>query len=322
MKSSSAGSRVSRMLLPRLWLLLFLTALAMLAGFLGSLHWFAELFAHFQVQYLGLLLVLGVAFVFLRQRAGWIACLVLALFPIARLGPLFFPVHHTEGDRGLRLISYNVLFKNENKQEVIEWLADSGADVIYLTECDRTWANALKILHSYYPYHSSDHTLGSLSYRVLSRHPIHDVTVHQVEDQPLVQAAVDTPAGRVVVFGAHPLPPMNGDFAGRNRSYLKMLNDRAQNVSTPAVILGDLNATRWASGVRGILDSGYKDTSQGFGYQPTWLKKSLIFAIPIDHVLTRDMPPVMDRWIGPAMGSDHSPVVVDFLQTQPSLPAD
>jgi endonuclease/exonuclease/phosphatase (EEP) superfamily protein YafD len=80
------------------------------------------------------------------------------------------------------------------------------------------------------------------------------------------------------------------------------------------MVLGDLNTTSWSPYFRDLVaDSGLLDSRRGFGVEPSWPSFGLpLLRIPIDHGLVSPAVSVLDRRIGPAAGSDHLPLVIDF----------
>jgi endonuclease/exonuclease/phosphatase (EEP) superfamily protein YafD len=58
---------------------------------------------------------------------------------------------------------------------------------------------------------------------------------------------------------------------------------------------------------------GLCDTRAGFGLQASFPAWSAVMRIPIDHVLASCSIGVRDRWIGPDIGSDHLPVLIDLV---------
>ena len=88
----------------------------------------------------------------------------------------------------------------------------------------------------------------------------------------------------------------------------------ARGLPEPVLVLGDLNASPWSSHFRRFLrDSGLRDSAQGRGVQPTWPAGMPWLWIPIDHCLHSPQLQVVARHVGPNLGSDHYPVVVDFV---------
>jgi endonuclease/exonuclease/phosphatase (EEP) superfamily protein YafD len=61
--------------------------------------------------------------------------------------------------------------------------------------------------------------------------------------------------------------------------------------------------------------NGLRDSALGFGLHPTWLSRWLPLGIPIDQILHSDAIAVLDRRVGPDVGSDHFPVTADIALT-------
>jgi endonuclease/exonuclease/phosphatase (EEP) superfamily protein YafD len=82
------------------------------------------------------------------------------------------------------------------------------------------------------------------------------------------------------------------------------------------ILFGDLNVTPWSPYFADLLKhGGLKDTSQGrglFGSWPSWLPG---LRIPLDHCLTSPAILVADKRLGPKVGSDHLPMMIDLIVT-------
>jgi len=285
----------------------------LLLGSLGRFHWAAELFVHYQAQYLVALLMLVAAFAVLKSRRGVLLCLVLLIFPVIRMAPLYRGAHSEGEVPAFRVVTFNVLASNTRHDEVASWLEEVNGDVVFLCEADGDWQSSLQGLETIYPHVLKQGHRGNLGYMLLSKHPIDEARQFFGPGfQPLVVAKLSTGHGQVTVIGAHPVPPVSASYAKRNRSYLRLLRHHAVESDGPTLVIGDLNASRWALGLQPLFDDGFRDTAEGFGYQATWMRRTGLLAIPIDHVLTRELPAPTSREIGMSMGSDHSPVVVDF----------
>lgn len=84
--------------------------------------------------------------------------------------------------------------------------------------------------------------------------------------------------------------------------------------ASPVLLLGDLNVSPWSPYFRRLLrESGLRDSSQGRGVRPTWPTFNPLMLIPIDHCLYSPGIAIVNRQTGPHVGSDHFPVIVDFV---------
>jgi endonuclease/exonuclease/phosphatase family metal-dependent hydrolase len=85
------------------------------------------------------------------------------------------------------------------------------------------------------------------------------------------------------------------------------------------VVLGDLNVTQFSPRWDELLEDGkLSDTRRGRGLMGSWRVqipklgwKPPLPRRPLDHVLLGDDLVVVDRRLGPDLGSDHLPVVAD-----------
>jgi len=74
-----------------------------------------------------------------------------------------------------------------------------------------------------------------------------------------------------------------------------------------------MNGTPWSPFFKDfLLSSGLRDSREGFRLQPTWPTWFPPAWIPIDHALVSSSVVVHDRRVGPNVGSDHYPVIIDF----------
>ena len=81
-------------------------------------------------------------------------------------------------------------------------------------------------------------------------------------------AQVQAPGGAFTLHVLHPMPPISAeDRAARDALLARMAGDGASAATTRgAVLMGDLNTTPWASGLRGMAAQGWGRAS---GLAPT-----------------------------------------------------
>ena len=95
---------------------------------------------------------------------------------------------------------------------------------------------------------------------------------------------------------------------------LAIIADALRRLDEPVLLLGDLNVSPWSYHFKRLLrQSGLRDGTLGKGFQPTWPTSLLPLLIPIDHCLYSLGIHVVYRIVGKDVGSDHYPVVVDFV---------
>ncbi len=118
----------------------------------------------------------------------------------------------------------------------------------------------------------------------------------------------------VRLLGTHPLSPSTEERARLRDAQLGFARDWSAESGGRRVVAGDLNATPWSLPFRRLVSGGSLMNSQrGYGLELTFPSgSSPLVQVPIDHVLHSDGLRVIDRRLGPAIGSDHLPVVVDL----------
>lgn len=224
-------------------------------------------------------------------------------------------------DFQVRVVSFNVLTSNQNHAAVLDWLRRVDADLIFLMEVDRVWAKALEPILTTHPHHLIQARSDNFGLAFYSRLPLKNVRILPGEDlaapdvpvaeicQDSIEARLVT-AGREWLFlGTHPVPPMGSDYAAARDWQLRGLSRYISTAGVPVLVAGDLNASPWSNGFRQLTDGTALRSAPG-AWKPTWRVGSL-FGIPIDHAL--GLPPlvIQSRTIGPDLGSDHRPQVLE-----------
>lgn len=92
----------------------------------------------------------------------------------------------------------------------------------------------------------------------------------------------------VTLLGTHPLPPGSAEYARLRNDQLRAIATKVQASKGLTIVLGDLNATPW------------------------WPAYLPIGRIPLDHCLVSPSIYVINKQLGPNVGSDHLPVVIDL----------
>ena len=115
------------------------------------------------------------------------------------------------------------------------------------------------------------------------------------------------------VVGVHTLSPTNRFRLDiRNRQFVE-IGDALLAEATPTVVMGDFNCTPWSPFLSDFLKrTGYRDSRQGFGYQPSWPSMYQLLRIPIDHAFVSEDIHVHNRYIGKPPRSDHLPIVFEI----------
>jgi endonuclease/exonuclease/phosphatase (EEP) superfamily protein YafD len=293
-----------------------------LLGFAARYGWRLELASHFRVQYLWALAAAAFVLALVRWRKAAAAAIVLAAVNLVLILPLYHGgAREPTPGQPLRAMSFNVHYLNEDYGSTLELIVTEQPDFFLLVEITDGWADALHFLKPDYPHkHELTSELsGGLGF--YSKFPIVDLKVHQVPGVclPTIVAVLDTPQGRLTVVGTHPASPQSPRHFELRNSQLAELAQLAQTIEGPVLLLGDLNCTSWSPFFQELLEaSELRDSRRGFGVGASWPWFPLaVMRIPIDHCLVSADIAVSDRWVGPAVGSDHRPIVIEFSLAQP-----
>ncbi len=298
------------------WGVMFAAA-GTIGSWLGEVSWVLELTSHFRMQYAGVL-ILGACFWFLRRRpraaviAASFACINLALILPLYFRPDELSAHETPP---LRLMQANVFRHNRDYDRLKRFIRDAKPDFVFLEEVDHRWMEALRSLKSDYPFGEAAPREDNFGIAFLSRSPGIQTEVVSLSKEkiPAIIAYVSIGSQKLTLIGAHPRSPINYWQARLRNEQLDELAQIVDRLEGPLVLAGDLNTTSWSPVFKRFLrTSRLRDSCQGFGIQPTWPAGYWPLFIEIDHCLVSPGIVIHKRFVGPAIGSDHYPLVVEF----------
>jgi endonuclease/exonuclease/phosphatase (EEP) superfamily protein YafD len=292
--------------------------LATLLAFLGGLWWLFDLFAPFRIQYLvGLVLAAAVLLFTKRRRTSGIFALF-ALINLALIAPLYFGAEPGPPvtSRPYRAVLVNVNTDSGDPGKVAESIRQLAPDLIVLEEVSDAWLASLSAALAEYPHSETMPRDDNFGIGLFSKHPLVRSGIVYVGEAevPSIVAEVQLPDGLITVIGTHPLPPVGKEKHGLRNEQLARLPEIVKRATSPVLLLGDLNATPWCSPFKSLLsESGLRDSARGRGVLGTWPTSLPIFLIPIDHCLHSAEIHITRRALGPRTGSDHYPLLVDFV---------
>lgn len=287
---------------------------ATVIGLFGFLGWVFDLFAHFPVQLgFGLLVCLVGSLLLGQRRISWLAGSSL-LINVLIVSPQLVsqPRAGARGEHTVRLLLANVNYYNRDFRSALEFFGDADPDVLLIVEANEPWMSALAPLRERLPYTKwVQH--GKFQIALMSRYPMEAEGRYFSPRNPSIVARIDVPGGTLAVIGTHPRSPSSSRQARRRDLQLASIATYVHERAQTTVVLGDLNTTPWGHAFRALVrDSGLRDSSRGFGIQWSWPVSFWPLGIPIDHALVSDDVDVLDRRMGPSIGSDHLPLVVDI----------
>lgn len=302
---------------------LLLTAVS-LGSYAGRWVWWLDVLANFRAQYVLALGVLGLVIAASRWRRTGLGILAVALFNLFWVAPLYVgsPGEPVDGAPDIRVMNLNLLSKNEQYNDVIEYIEALDPDLVFLHEASRPWEVAIGAAELDYEIirgRSDRLIFGTL---VLVRGEVEAISYGFAEGQPRAISLEYQPDGWPVplkVLSTHPLAPTTAERASLRDAQLEFAANWAEDQEGAFLVVGDLNASPWSWPFRQMTSSGTLRNSQiGFGLQPSFPSATVgLLRVPIDHLLHSSELKVRDRRLGAALGSDHFSLIVD-LEHAPS----
>ena len=290
---------------------------ATLAGFLGKLWWIFDLTSHFQVQYLlGLLVVLLVNVMGKRRRSA----IIVGVFFLANfvlIAPLFLdtPAVDLGEQKTYRILYANILTENQQHHLVRELIDETDPDFVVLLEVNQEWLDELDLSEMGFLFSITEARADNFGIALFSRIPLEKSAIHRFGrlDLPSIVATVNDKGIPITFVATHPVPPKSEQLTSHRNIHMSELADFISTLAGNIVLAGDLNATSWSPFFREWLRvSQLQDSRRGFGVQPTWPTYNWLLSIPIDHFLISPEIQIHHREVGPQIGSDHYPLLMDF----------
>lgn len=290
---------------------------ATLAGLAARWHWMFELATHFTLQST---IGAAVALALLALARRWIWTLAaggVLLLNAAALAPLVWPTLPVKAnDRPTYcLLSANLQAGNRDLTQFVELVRARRPDVFFVMEVDQDALKQLVPLFDAYPHRIIEPRRGAFGCGLFSRRPIEPQRDARARHEalPTLAAIIDFDGNDVTLVAAHPPPPVSSRMAALRDHQLRIAAELAGRAPRPTILAGDLNTTSWSPAFHDLLaGSGLRDSRAGLGPQPSWPNLPWLVRIPIDHVLVSDDVQVVSRELGPDIGSDHLPVLVEF----------
>lgn len=215
----------------------------------------------------------------------------------------------------MRLLLANVLRQNQAYDQMLALARASQADLMALVEADQAWLEAMAPIREQYPYQHAALRDDNYGLVLLSRRPLSECETLTLTEKgaPSLAAQVNMGEREVHLIVTHPPPPKrNSEMTARNEQMAR-LAEVVRARSGALILCGDFNTTPWSRPFREMEHAGgLLDSTRGFGLQATWPAEGRLLRVPIDHCLVSAELHVVSRKIGPKIGSDHLPLIIDF----------
>jgi endonuclease/exonuclease/phosphatase (EEP) superfamily protein YafD len=214
----------------------------------------------------------------------------------------------------ISIYTHNVWWRRGEPDAIARSIDESQADVIVLQEVSPELIDALgqhPLLADDYRYRASEPSdVDTTGLAVWSRFPISEAAVEVLDPAaPLLRTTIDSPYGQFRLGAVHVSAPISGSGTEAWDAELQQL--AGADTSSPALLVGDFNASEDHDQFRAILDAGWTDVHgpKGCGLDATWPEERIWPTIlQLDHVLVSDHFEVLAVEVGDNATSDHRPV--------------
>ncbi len=281
--------------------------------------WPIEWACHFRVQYAW---VLGASALLFAVHQRWLPAAITGVGACINLGCIL-PLYRRDAaprhpGTACRIFFANLLASNRSHALLRRAIRAAQPDLVILEEFTQEWLAALGDLAMDYPHSQAVILERGYGIVVFSRLPFTHAEVQYLEHAgpPPMLACVQLVNARFTVIATHPLAPTTpGRLYYRDQQLLQLV-PLVLEQREPVVVVGDLNMTSWSPVFQEFLRrTKLRDSRQGLGIQPSWPVWMPPLRIPLDHCLVSDGVMVRRRRLGPHVGSDHLPIIVDLSIT-------
>ena len=308
----------------RFVMLVVLLLVATTFSALAALHWFAELFSHFQPHYFvfALFCLLGLTLLHAWRWAALAFALVLWNgYPVAR-ALLQNDALPTAASRQFTVFHFNVGLNHRQPGRIVSHLQRRAKqiDVVVLLEASTHFDAVLDDIKELFPYQITHLEDSPSGIAMASKHPFDfgAISYEPSRQYPHIEATIKLPGRDIplALYALHAPPPISGEMAAdRNRKLDTIARKAAAQTQATPVALGDFNLTPWSPYFQKfIADSGLRDARTPRRFEHTWpvTFDNANIGLAIDHSFAHPSLPLVKRNIGPDLGSDHLPVTVTF----------
>lgn len=307
-----SGWGLSRAIGRRLHGLVLLASVVGAVAFLPDWHWAMDLLTPFRLQYAAVS-ALGLSWACLLRQWRWAAIHGLGFTPQAVAIALSFPAPTQPGEALFRLLAVNIHRENTAAQALLALVERERPEALLVLELEPTLATALGGLSPAYPHRLIEAREDNFGLGLWLRSaPIAAKVVRLDGELPAVVARLETGAGELRLIGVHAFPPLGAWGSTQRRVLHQRLSELVRSEATPALVAGDFNATPWCAPMRELLaQTGLVDA---IGPRPTWRAAAWAWplALPLDHALHSPALSIRRAEVGPDVGSDHRPLLVDL----------
>ncbi len=275
-----------------------------------------------------LLAVLALLF---AGRGKWIAIGLLALsalvnfariWPYSFLAPATLALAPAQEGQCLKVLSFNVKQANHQYDRTAALIRAVDPDVLFLTETNKAWLDALQDTLSRYPNVRSmplDNRYGKIFATRLDLESARMIA-NTSANTPTLYATLRLPNdARFELVGLHPRPPRPGESSESRDENIARAGSRTPDGLENVLVIGDFNDVPWSRTTTRFREQGdFLDPRTGRGTFATFPAPYTVLGWPLDQLLVRSGVNVAAFERGPDVGSDHLPLIATVCVKAPT----
>jgi endonuclease/exonuclease/phosphatase (EEP) superfamily protein YafD len=210
----------------------------------------------------------------------------------------------------LTVMLSNVSPRNKDHTSLAKLITEEDPDLLGLVEITPDHLVDLSSVVERYPYSLAVPKDGFWGFALFSKRPLLNARLVDFGDgvPPAIVASIGMGEVSVEVILAHPFPPMDAGLASLRNVELARIADYIEEIGSPTLVIGDLNATMWSHNYKLLIDEAdLRNAREGHGIGGTWPAIPGV-GVPLDHILFTHQFRAEAFRVLPGVGSDHFPV--------------
>jgi endonuclease/exonuclease/phosphatase (EEP) superfamily protein YafD len=311
--------RIFKLLLSPLAICIY-TGIYYILCLLAGRFWLADLPVHFKLHAAVTAALFALLFL-LRGKRYLLHALCMLMFSASfSIGVYlaFSPASPPQGvaKTSLKILQFNVLFKNEGFAKSIPWIIAQDADIVVLQEINETRAKELDDLKAHYKWSQVklNPKREAFGMAIFSNLPVTKFDYINIGGGWNKYTRTEFMVNNIPfhLYELHTPPPMSRFFFSQRNRALALMGDLLSQDQTPhRILLGDLNTTIYSPFFTDILKkSDMHHAQQGFNMEGTWPSTlPMPLRIGIDHIIASRQVKIESRETQAYHGSDHLPVI-------------
>ncbi len=287
--------------------------MAIICTSLGGYFWVFDLVTSFSWHIYILSLFISILMLFNKKILKGAILLFLSMFLLIDIYPSDIRAEAEIKDNVIRVASFNLLSTNTNADPVLAYVDSIDPDILLILEYTSFWDVSLKnSIGKRYPYHINRIQEDNFGIGFFSKYPLNNFKIIDFTNSyfPTIYSKVNINGSILNFLGVHYENPMGR----RNHNVREMQINKSIDLVSDldnVVYMGDFNLTPYSKEFKRIEDfSGLVDTR--YSISASWPTYFWPLSIPIDHCFISPNIQLIDRIVGPHIGSDHLPIIIDI----------